>query len=496
MLVLRKIHETAAATPRKLALVFNGAPLTYGSFWRFIEGCRRSLEPQLPTRGLAVVWVDSLLEAWILELALRALGLDTANVRSADQADLFVGPDVAGVITLASEGKEVAAPAGARRLVLEAPSRQAVDFAAPLPTFPAIGRPGGHVTLTSGTTGLYKRVLGHVGNDWDAVERRRQRYADLGPDFLQPGPDTVLNLFNLALWSSGGHGWPIFVWALGGAVALDQRQELQRAFDWPGLTHTLATPLYLAQLMALPEGAFPFLPQMQLIVNSGAVGPALARETMRRLTPRLLINMSSTEAGGWARSLVRSEEDLRWYPIDRGRVVEVVDENDAPLPPGKLGRVRVALTQDNATEYLDDPDTTKSFFSGAWFYSGDLGELDGKGRIALSGRVSDIVSVGGVKLPAEPFESAIRERLGADAVCVLTDNRRTGAEEAHVFVESRRDIARQDLEAAVREVLAAFGEVRVHVAASLPRTPTGKVRRLDIVRRLHDGGFEPGPSGA
>ena len=119
MLVLRQIHETACATPRKLALVFNGAPLTYGTFWRFVEGCRRSLEPHLPPHGIALLWTDSLLEGWILELAVRALGLDTAHIRSADQAGLFAGLDVQCLITLTSEpANQVDAPSGAKRLLL------------------------------------------------------------------------------------------------------------------------------------------------------------------------------------------------------------------------------------------------------------------------------------------------------------------------------------------------------------------------------------------
>ena len=486
---------TAAATPRKLALVFNGAPLSYGTFWRFIEGCRRSLAPHLPDHGIALVRVGSLLEAWILELSLRALGLDVANVRSPDQAELFAGLDVACVITLASDqGADVTALPGVKRLALSAPSKQSLDFAAPLPPFPEIPSPGGHVSLTSGTTGLYKKVLSQGGSKRESIEKRQGRYADLGPDFVQFGPDTVLNIFNMGLWSAGGHGWPMFMWALQGAIVLEQRAEIQRALDWPGLTHTLATPLYISQLLALPEGAFPFLPDMQLIVNSGAVGPALAHEVMRRLTPRLLINMSSTEAGGWARSLVRSDEDLRWYPIDHGRIVEVVDEDGAPLGPGSLGRVRVALRDDNPTGYLGDPDTSNDVFSGDWFYSGDLGELDGKGRIALYGRTSDIVSVGGVKVPAEPWESAIREKLECEAVCVLSDNSRTGAEETHVFIQSRRAIAPEVIAAVVREVLSGLGEVQAHVVTSLPRTPTGKVRRLDIAKKLREGAFQTSPS--
>ena len=48
---------------------------------------------------------------------------------------------------------------------------------------------------------------------------------------------------------------------------------------WPGITHTRTTPAYMAVLLAMPEGSFPYLPDMQLTVVSGGLTPAMARET-------------------------------------------------------------------------------------------------------------------------------------------------------------------------------------------------------------------------
>ena len=493
MFLLQQIHRTAAATPLKLALVFNGAPVTYGTFWRFIEGCRRSLAPHVPDHGIALIWVDSILGGAIIDFALRGLGLDTAVLRTGDQVGLFAADDVACLVTLASEGKAVNAP-GLNHLVLSDPSRQPLDLASPLPAFPDDCRSGGHVSLTSGTTGIYKKVLRGFGGTAGPIEQRQARYRELGPGFRDVNADTVLNVFNMGLWSAGGYGWPVFVWGLGGAVVFQQTDDFQRGLDWPGLTHTLATPWYLSQLMALPEGAFPFRPDMQLVVVSGAVSPALLRQTTARLTPRVLVNLSSTEGGGWARTLIETEEDLRWYRLDPTRRVEIVDEAGAVLPHGELGRVRVSLREDNATGYLGDPAATAAFFDDQWFYPGDLGVLDGAGRLALYGRTSDIVHVDGVKYPAEPWESAIRDRLECDGVCVLSGNWTTGAEQLHVFVESRRPIEPAVLQSALAEALAGFGVIQAHLVDQLPRTGTGKIRRMALAQALHEGAYRPAPA--
>jgi acyl-coenzyme A synthetase/AMP-(fatty) acid ligase len=240
-------------------------------------------------------------------------------------------------------------------------------------------------------------------------------------------------------------------------------------------------------LMARPEDAFAYQPEMQLNVISGAVSPAMARETRRRLTPRILVNLSSTEGGGWARTLIETDEDLRWYRLDPTRTVQVVDDADNPLPPGELGRVRVNQRADGPSGYLGDAETSAKFFSDGWFYPGDLGVLDGKGRLALYGRSTDIVHILGVKYPAAPWEQQIQEALECDGVCILSGSWRSEAEQLHLFIESRRPIPSQALTRAVRATLVGFTGVHVHVVEALPRTATGKIRRITLAQQLHDG---------
>jgi acyl-coenzyme A synthetase/AMP-(fatty) acid ligase len=224
---------------------------------------------------------------------------------------------------------------------------------------------------------------------------------------------------------------------------------------------------------------------MQLIVVAGAVSPALAREMRRRLTPRILVNLSATEVGGWARTMIETDEDLRWYRLDPRRRVEVVDDAERPLPPGELGRVRVALREHGPRGYLEDPDTSAAFFRDGWFYPGDLGVLDGKGRLALYGRATDIVHINGDKFPAEPWERAIQEALECDGVCVLSGSWTTEAEGLHLFIESRKPISAAALTQAVKATLSGFAGVHVHKVERLPRTASGKIRRIALAQALH-----------
>ncbi|MDR3510931.1 MAG: class I adenylate-forming enzyme family protein [Caulobacteraceae bacterium] len=490
MFVLQEIYAAAAETPDKLAVAFNGRAISYGEFWRLIDARRRQLDALAPESGTVLLATEHILESWLLVLALRSLGLDTAVVRSAEEAALFEGTDVSGLITLDPEPHlELTAPAGARRLHLARLTDGPVSTAGPLGPQPNLRPPGGHILLTSGTTGRHKKIRSTSGEKPDQIRARRERYQEL-EGHRPTGEDTVSAIFNFGLWTAAGYAQPIFTWCQRGGVVIHQDDDFHRALDWPGLTHATVTPYSLSMLMALPEGAYQAHPDLQLMIVSGSVTPALVRETRRRLTSKITISLASTEAGGWARTVVENDEDLRWYKLDPKRRVEVVDDAGQPLPPGQLGRVRVELRPDGPRGYHGDPESTAAFFDETWFYPGDLGVLDGKGRLALHGRTTDIVHIGGDKHPVEPWERAIQERLECEGVCILSGRWDTDDERLHVFIESRRPISAKALSEALRSTLFGFTDVRVHRVDALPRTGTGKVRRIDLAQQLHEGRYQ------
>jgi acyl-coenzyme A synthetase/AMP-(fatty) acid ligase len=489
--VLQQIHAAATATPDKLAVVANGRPISYSQFWRLIEGCRRSLEPFAPQSGVAAIAVGSNIEAWIIDLALRSLGLDTVVFYTDEGAAAVAELNAACVITLDSDPRaNIAALTGANHLSLSEPSRQVIDDALPLPPLPEAVPVGGHWLLTSGTTGQPRTVLSRLGATEASLAPLRQLSRELA-ESSDPAPgEGVMNLLDFALWTAAGYTRSILAWCEGDAVVTHYTGGLHRSFNWPGITHTVATPYQLTVLMALPEGSFPYCPEMRLVISAGSVSPALARAARRRLTPRLVINLGSTESGLWARTTFETDEDLRWYRVLPTRKVEVVDEADHPLPPGQLGRVRVGMRDASSTGHLGDAAGSASAFADGWFYPGDLGVMDGEGRLALHGRTSDVININGDKFPAEPWEREIQEQLACDGVCVLAGRFQSEVEQIHVFIEARQPIGLDVLTEVLRSTLFGFPDAHVHKVDALPRTPLGKIRRFELARRLHDGLFQ------
>jgi acyl-coenzyme A synthetase/AMP-(fatty) acid ligase len=493
MYLLSQMRSHALAEPDRLALVHNNEPVTYARFWRLIEGCQRSLAPHVSTGSLVLVCTRDLLENWIINLALRGLGVDTAALGDAQRTDPFGERPVAAVITVDGDPRpDLVLPPGAVHLTLSPPSRQADDPASPLPPLACAEVAGTHFMLTSGVTGAPKPVATRMGATAETIQAMRAM-ADTVRDPDAPAPrDVMLCLFDFGLWSAPGYLRPPMCWAIGAGVVLDQRGPAHLALEWPGVTHVNVTPNHLQRILAAPEDALQPRPGLRLAVIAGSISVAAWNETRRRLTSRIFINVGSTEGGLWARSWALTEDDLIWHTVAPDRIVQVIDEAGEPLPPGRLGEVRVALKRRGAASHLGDgTETAAAFGDDGWVYPGDLGEMDSDGRICLHGRASEVLNLNGVKIPTAPWERQLRERLDCDNVCIMSGRFGGADEELHVFVETTAPMPVSRLVEAVQSTLKGFAQAQVHRVDTLPRTPLGKVWRVELARRLKDGAFRP-----
>jgi long-chain acyl-CoA synthetase len=149
--------------------------------------------------------------------------------------------------------------------------------------------------------------------------------------------------------------------------------------------------------------------------------------------------------------------------------------------------------------YWHNPDaTTAAFTDDGWYKSGDLGQLDAKGRLHLHGRKKDIVVLpNGFNVYPEDLENALRVAGVRDSVALET---RPGRIEAIVLgpgggpaasadtpAPELTDAARATIDAAVKAANQALGPNqritgwRLWPGADFPRTHTLKIKR-DKVR--------------
>jgi fatty-acyl-CoA synthase len=120
-----------------------------------------------------------------------------------------------------------------------------------------------------------------------------------------------------------------------------------------------------------------------------------------------------------------------------------------------------------------------------WFDSGDLGYLDEEGRLYVCGRSKDLIIVAGMNLYPHDIERAAENVDGVRKGCVIAlrvDAEREGfavlAEVHHADEEDVRLRISRDITARInRRVGHAPREVRLFPPGTLPKTPSGKLRR-------------------
>ncbi len=483
--MVRTIYAHARQTPDRVAILYDGERLSYRQFARLIDTSRRHLTLQgLPGDGIAVLAVASVLDGWILALALRSLGLTTIILRARDDIGQLGLRDIRCVVAT-DERSEFAVDriSAGHRLIRVPRSIYAGAMAGAAPAMPDMpASPGGHIQLTSGTTGRYKKILIDPAGEAMLVRHRQNVY--------EISDQSVVNASNFGGWTSIGYQFPAATWDAGGSVVLCEAPNERLGLQYDGITHVYMIPRMLTGLLAAPAGAFNRDDRMRLFVGGGPQSPTVAQAAKARLTSQISTFFAASEAAVIALTPIEQAEDLRWHRILGSRDFQIVDANDRPVPAGQVGLARVN-TIGNVTGYLDDETASRSFFHDGYFYPGDLGVLDADGRFALHGRVTDVVNVLGDKVAAGPIEETLQQRWGVTGVCVISMPDHAGEEIIHVMIEASPPVPQTDLTAGLGEVLPSACRVEVRYIEILPRNSMGKIQRDALKQWLRQPANSP-----
>jgi fatty-acyl-CoA synthase len=164
----------------------------------------------------------------------------------------------------------------------------------------------------------------------------------------------------------------------------------------------------------------------------------------------------------------------------RGTEVQILGEDDRPVPQGETGRIFVrnsmlfeGYTGGGSKDMVDGMMAT-----------GDVGRLDEAGRLFVEGRDDDMIVSGGENVfPQEVEETLAEHEQVVEAAVVGVDDEKWG-QALKAFVVTRGRVDETTLKAHVKENLAGYKvPQQVVFVDELPRNPAGKV----IKRELEEG---------
>lgn len=348
------------------------------------------------------------------------------------------------------------------------------------------------IQYTSGTTGFPKgAMLHHKGlvNEATFVAER----AGMG--------DGGVYINAMPMYHIGGGAVTSFgAWAKRGTFVILPGFEpghLLEAFETYRGTHALVVPTMLLSMLDHPDRARRDLSSLQTILSGAAAVPAsLVRRTMEQLGCRFSILFGQTETHG-----VISQTRVTDEPEDQASTVGqplpqlelmIADPlTGGAAPIGEQGEIWCRGYQNMIGYYELPEETAATVDEDGWLHMGDVGQMDERGYLKITGRAKDMIIRGGLNLYPAEIEEALTDHPAVEAAAVIGVPDEIWGEQVGAIVCLRPGHQRpsvDELRAFLRGQLAAHKTpVFWAFRDELPMTPTGKIQKFVLRDEVDKG---------
>lgn len=508
MLVQDFLQNRAARRPHKVALICGERRLTYAR----LDGMANRLANALVEKGVrrgdrVALYLDNSLEAVVgIFAVLKAGGAFVALSRGAKPDKLISLLNdcsaAAVILDVAALGqgllerlpdevaslRAVVACGGAPRpsgpLLLDFLEIQA-SFPEEAPSVRSIDLDLACLIYTSGTTGESKGVM----CDHSSVVFAASAIARY---LKNTERDVVLSVLPLA------HSYGLY--QLLAMVLAGGTLVLEESFAFPDLvlrkmahervTGFAAVPAIYARLLEMELKGLD-LSALRYLTNAAAALPVEQVKRVRRLFPKtdLYLMHGLTEA---ARTMYLPPEQVDERPASCGRALDgtelwLEDEDGRRLGPGQVGELVVRGRHVMRGYWRSPEQTARRFRPGALSgerlcYSGDLFRTDEDGCFYFVGRKDDIIKSRGRKVAPGEAEDVLCKIPGVvEAAVIGIPHPELGQAVKAFIVAPGAELVEAAVIAHCKKHLEEFMVPRtVEFVAELPKTPSGKLRRMDL----------------
>ncbi|HEY2643970.1 MAG TPA: AMP-binding protein [Galbitalea sp.] len=480
------LEEAVRSDPDRTALKSSGGDLTYAELERSASLAAASFETQgIGPGDVVALWTDNNPDAVVAILGLARIGAVTAplNPTMTDtQANLLIDrvrPDA--VLLLGAVKDPFGHNAALQRVRVSTDGLAQASSARPGPHDPAV------LLFTAGSTAVPKTVPLTHRNIVASITAIRTTYR-------LSSEDTTL----LVMPVSHGHGLIgglLATLASGGTVVLPRtgrfsahtfQHELK---DAKATWYTASPTMHRIALLHSTEGDRPTLRFVRTC--SEAMPQQLASQLSDAFHAPVIPAYGLTEASHQVSSNPLPQDgpvDFQTVGVPTADTVSIRTGDGEEAATDVEGEIWV--TGPTVTDgYRGDPEGTAVAFVAQWLRTGDIGSLDHRGYLTITGRVKDIINRGGEKIAPEEIEDV----LAADpTVCAAvafgaSDPIYGEHVEAAVVPEPGTTIDPDQLISRLQQALpAAAIPLAIHVVDELPLTSKGTIDRRGLAKRLAD----------
>lgn len=342
---------------------------------------------------------------------------------------------------------------------------------------------------TSGTTGLakgivhaHRYVLGHEEFDYCHDVQPGERFHGMGEWAWAAGIAPLLG-----------------PWRRGAVQCVYQREggfdpDRQLAFlSRHKVTNVFATPTAIRSMMGVADAGTRYTQCFRVVCSAGEpLNPEAIRWFREQYDVTVFDYYGLTESyplcGNFPFMKVRDGSMGRPMP---GWEVAILNPDEQPVPSGERGEIclRARSNPHYPLGYWRLPEASVETFGGEWFHTKDAARMDDDGYVWYEGRADDVIISAGYRIGPFEVESACLEHgaVAEAAAVAVPDERRGNVVKAFVVLaaghEGTDDLA-EDIMRFVRKRLSAYAYPRiVEFVPDLPKTLTGKIRRVELRER-------------
>ena len=309
------------------------------------------------------------------------------------------------------------------------------------------------------------------------------------------------------------HGMGEWAWAAGiapllgpwrfGAVQLVYQREggfdphKQLAFlSRHEASNVFTTPTAMRSMMGIADAGTRYPQQFRIVCSAGEpLNPEAIRWFREQYGLTVLDYYGLTESYPLVANypFMEVREGSMGRPMP-GWDVQILDQDERPVPQGERGEIclRARSNPHYPLGYYNNDEAAKETFGGDWFHTKDAAKFDEDGYVWYEGRADDVIIAAGYRIGPFEVESACLEHAAVkEAAAVASpDERRGSVVKAFIVLaeghEGTDELVR-DIQNHVRSRLSAYAYPRkIEFVDDLPKTLTGKIRRIELRQREAD----------
>src|SRR3954447_13584710 len=345
------------------------------------------------------------------------------------------------------------------------------------------------IYYTSGTTGLAKGIL------------HAHRYLLGHEEFVychQVADGELFHGMGEWAWAAGicplvgpwRYGATQFVYAREGGF--DPHKQLA-VLSKHGVTNVFTTPTAMRAMMAIDDAGERYPQRFRRVCSAGEpLNPEAIRWFREQYGLTVLDYYGLSESYPLCANypFMEVREGSMGKPMP-GWDVHILDEDSNEVGVGERGEIclRARSNPHYPLGYWRNPEATREDFEGEWFHTKDAAEADEDGYFWYAGRADDVIISAGYRIGPFEVESACIEHPAVREAAAVASPDEVKGNVVKAFIvlaagHEPSDELVKDIQRHVRDRLSAYAYPRkIEFVDDLPKTLTGKIRRIELRER-------------